>query len=75
MSTRIPKRLVDYPGAVVRLRCEQCGRCGRYQKWELMKRLGAGIDTDQLIWILAYSKCRRLDKRKRCQAYFADLRY
>lgn len=67
---RQPKRLIDLPGEVVRVRCDACRRYGRYKKWKLMKVLGPTRDLDSILWLLAYRTCRRRDLRKRCLAYF-----
>jgi hypothetical protein len=36
-------QLYEYPGDLVRLSCEKCGRAGQYQKRNLVERYGADI--------------------------------
>ena len=33
--------LREYPGEIVRLSCEKCGRSGQYRKQKLIERYGA----------------------------------
>jgi len=34
-------QLFEYPGDIVRLSCEKCGRSGQYRKQNLIERYGA----------------------------------
>jgi hypothetical protein len=36
-------QLGDYPGEVVRLSCEKCGRSGHYRKQKLIERYGVRL--------------------------------
>jgi hypothetical protein len=40
--------LHDYPGGIVRLSCEKCGRAGQYRKENLIKRFGPDIQLPDL---------------------------
>ena len=35
--------LSEYPGELVRLACEKCGRVGQYRKAKLIERYGADV--------------------------------
>jgi len=35
--------LREYPGEIVRLSCQKCGRAGQYRKQNLIERFGADI--------------------------------
>ena len=41
-------QLRDYPGDMVRLSCEKCGRSGQYRKQTLIERYGADIRLPDL---------------------------
>ena len=40
--------LSDYPGDLVRMSCEKCGRSGQYQKQKLIERYGADMRLPDL---------------------------
>ena len=40
--------LSEYPGDMVRLSCEKCGRSGQYRKQTLIERYGADIRLPDL---------------------------
>ena len=41
-------QLFEYPGDMVRLSCEKCGRSGQYRKQTLIERYGAGMRLPDL---------------------------
>jgi len=41
-------QLSEYPGDMVRLSCEKCGRSGQYRKQKLIERYGADIRLPDL---------------------------
>jgi len=41
-------QLRDYPGDMVRLSCEKCGRSGQYRKQKLIERYGADMRLPDL---------------------------
>jgi hypothetical protein len=53
-------KLRDYPGEVVRLSCERCGRVGRYPKQNLIDRFGHDIPLPDLRHEIA--QCERRGK-------------
>jgi hypothetical protein len=67
---RMPRSLRQFPGELVRVRCDDCKRFGQYRKWALMKILGPARDLDSVLWLIAERQCRRRDGRMRCWAYF-----
>jgi len=50
-------QLFEYPGDIVRLSCEKCGRAGRYRKQKLTDRYGADVRLPDLREEIA--KCGR----------------
>ena len=50
-------KLCDYPGDIVRLACEKCGRKGQYRKQKLIKQFGADVPLPDLRELIA--KCER----------------
>lgn len=62
----------DYPGDVVRIECERCGRAGRYRLDGLVTRFGADIALPDLLLALAACE-RRADFSRPCGARFMDL--
>ncbi len=40
--------LLDYPGDMVRVACDKCGRAGQYRKANLIARFGADIALPDL---------------------------
>jgi hypothetical protein len=50
-------QLSEYPGEMVRLSCDKCGRSGQYRKQKLFERHGADIRLPNLREEIA--KCRR----------------
>jgi hypothetical protein len=67
---RTPRYLYQFPGEMVRVRCNDCKRFGQYKKWKLLKILGPGRDLESVLWLIAQRQCRRRDRRLRCRAYF-----
>ncbi len=66
------RSLGDYPGDVVRIECERCGRAGRYRLHGLIERFGADAALPDVL--LALASCeRRGDFSRRCGARFTDL--
>ena len=47
----------EYPGDIVRLSCEKCGRSGQYRKQTLIERYGADMRLPDLRQEVA--KCER----------------
>jgi hypothetical protein len=41
-------QLCEYPGEMVRLSCEKCGRSGQYRKQKLIERYGADMRLPDL---------------------------
>ena len=41
-------QLSEYPGDLVRLSCEKCGRSGQYRKQKLIERYGADMRLPDL---------------------------
>ena len=51
------RSLGDYPGDVVRIECERCGRAGRYRLHGLIERFGADAALPDVL--LALASCER----------------
>ena len=65
-------RLFEYPGDIVRLSCEKCGRSGQYRKQKLIERYGADMRLPDLREEIA--QCSRQSKmRDGCMVRFVDL--
>jgi hypothetical protein len=64
--------LREHLGDVVRLKCEKCGREGRYRKASLIDRFGADMRLPDLRQEIA--KCERRSMLDQCGAYFVDLK-
>lgn len=63
-----------YPADAITVRCEQCGRVGRYRRQTLIERYGADAAMpDVLNAITACERNARLSV-ERCKAYFEELR-
>nr|UXE45027.1 hypothetical protein Hi04_10k_c4039_00035 [uncultured bacterium] len=56
-------QLSEYPGEMVRLSCEKCGRSGQYRKQTLIERYGADMRLPDLREEMA--KCRRRGQNAR----------
>jgi hypothetical protein len=67
------RRLVDFPYALVRLRCDVCKRAGAYRLARLTVKYGAEILLDDLLVRLSADCPWRDDPRGGCGARFADL--
>ena len=50
-------QLREYPGDLVRLSCDKCGRTGQYRKQNLIERYGADIRLPDSRWEIA--QCKR----------------
>jgi hypothetical protein len=65
-------QLLEYPGEMVRLSCEKCGRSGQYRKQTLTKRYGANMRLPDLREEIA--KCRRHGQtHDACMVHYVDL--
>ena len=65
-------QLCEYPGDLVRLSCEKCGRSGQYRKQKLIERYGADMRLPDLREEIA--KCERMGKmHDACMVRYADL--
>src|SRR5262244_271574 len=60
-------QLFEYPGDLVRLSCEKCGRSGRYRKQTLIERYGADIRLPDLREEIA--QCERRGQNARRYPY------
>ena len=62
----------EYPGDIVRLSCEKCGRAGQYRKQTLVERYGADIRLPDLREEIA--QCERLGQmHDACMVRYVDL--
>ena len=64
--------LADYPGDVVHISCERCGRAGSYRRDGLIQRFGADTALPDVLHELASCE-RRADYSRPCGARFRDL--
>jgi hypothetical protein len=65
-------QLREYPGDMLRLSCEKCGRSGRYRKQKLIERYGAYMRLPDLREEIA--KCGRHGKmHDACMVRYVDL--
>jgi hypothetical protein len=65
-------QLREYPGELVRLSYEKCGRAGQYPKRNLIARYGANIRLPDLREEIA--QCRRLGQmHNACMVRYVDL--
>ena len=70
----LPRRLVDFPYVLVRLRCDLCKRAGAYRLARLAVKFGSEILLDDLLVRLSTDCPWRDDPRgSGCGARFADL--
>jgi hypothetical protein len=66
-------QLREYPGPIVRLSCEKCGRSGQYRKQKLIERHGADMRLPDLRQEIA--KCERMRKmHDACMVHYPDLK-
>ncbi len=65
-------QLREYPGDLVRLSCEKCGRTGQYRKQNLIERYGADIRLPDLRHEIAQCE-RRGNMHDTCMARYVDL--
>ena len=64
--------LSEYPGDMVGLSCEKCGRSGQYRKQKLIERYGGDIRLPDLRWEIA--QCRPHGQmRDACTVRYIDL--
>ena len=64
--------LSEYPGDMVRLSCEKCGRSGQYRKQKLIERYGADIRLPDLRGEIA--QCERSRRMyDACMVRYVDL--
>lgn len=73
-------KLSNYPFVIVRLRCDSCGREGRYRLARLAHKFGPEIHMQSVLELLT-EDCGYQDERRRgrrrhhaCHAYLSDLR-
>ena len=65
-------QLFEYPGDMVRLACEKCGRSGQYRKQKLIERYGADMRLPDLREETA--QCMRHGQmHDACMVRYADL--
>ena len=65
-------RLFEYPGDMVRLSCEKCGRSGQYRKQKLIECCGADMRVPDLRQEIA--QCRRHGQiHDACMVRYVDL--
>jgi len=65
-------QLFEYPGDIVRLSCEKCGRSGQYRKQNLIEKYGADIRLPDLREEIA--QCVRQGKTHgACMVRYVDL--
>ena len=65
-------QLSEYPGHIVRLSCEKCGRSGQYRRQNLIEKYGADIRLPDLRWEIA--QCGRQGKmHDACMVRYVDL--
>jgi hypothetical protein len=66
--------LAEYPTALVRLKCDKCGRSGQYRKATLIKKYGADIPLPELLRRIA-ADCPKMDAlgNDPCGAHYLDL--
>jgi hypothetical protein len=65
-------QLSAYPGDIVRLSCEKCGRSGQYRRQKLIERYGADIRLPDLREEIAKCKRRAL-MHDACMVRYVDL--
>jgi len=65
-------QLHEYPGEIVRLSCEKCGRSGQYRKQNLIERYGADKRLPDLRQEIAQCE-RRGQMLDMCMVRYADL--
>jgi hypothetical protein len=64
--------LSEYPGDMVRLSCEKCGRSGQYRKQKLIERYGADMRLPDLHEEIA--QCERSSRMyDACMVRYVDL--
>jgi hypothetical protein len=64
--------LSEYPGEMVRLSCEKCGRSGQYRKQKLIERYGADMRLPDLREEIAQCK-RQGQMHDACMVRYIDL--
>ena len=65
-------QLSEYPGDMVRLSCEKCGRSGQYRKQKLIERYGADMRLPDLRQEFAQRK-RHGQMHDACMVRYVDL--
>lgn len=64
--------LSEYPGDLVRLTCEKCGRAGQYRKAKLIEQFGADMRLPDLREEIA--QCERARKmHDACRVHYLGL--
>jgi len=66
--------LAEYPDAMVRLKCEKCGRSGQYRKSTLIKKYSRDIPLPELLRFVA-GDCPKMAMRGNdpCGVRYRDL--
>jgi len=64
--------LSEYPGDLVRLSCEKCGRTGQYRKQKSIERYGADMRLPDLREEIAQRE-RRGQMHDACMLHYIDL--
>jgi hypothetical protein len=65
-------QLFEYPGDIIRLSCEKCGRSGQCRKQKLIERYGADMRLPDLREEIA--QCDRMGKmHDACMVRYVDL--
>jgi hypothetical protein len=65
-------QLFEYPGGIIRLSCEKCGRSGQYRKQKLTERYGADMRLPDLREEIAQCK-RHGQLHDSCMVRYVDL--
>lgn len=64
----------DYPTEMVTIRCESCGREGRYRRQSLIDRFGGDMELPEILDRLAGCERNTWLSIDRCKAFYVELR-
>lgn len=64
--------LSQYPGDLVRLSCEKCGRSGQYRKQKLIERYGADMRLPDL-WEEIAQGSRHGQMHNACMVHYVEV--
>ena len=67
-------RVWDYPFEIVNIRCDACGRKGRYSKARFLALVGRSTALPGALRIIARDCPHKGEVQDRCGAYYPDLR-